>query len=298
MNIPRIVVCDLDGTFIPKHSTMTGRAKKDLRLLQEKGCKFGIASGRPLFQIEDQVKSWGVHYDFIIGYNGATLYDANNNKHYTYFQMSKEQIKQAFDMMEGFDYNPGAYTQDNTISGVYDDMVKASEKYQGKKQIIYDDWDKFLDLPAKKIMFRIEESKMEEAEKVVKERCPKGLVVFKTGPRLLEVTVEGCSKAYALKKYCEIEGIDMKDVAAFGDTSNDNEMLIESGLGVCLANGSSDTKEVADIVTDLSCDDDGWADFVEKQFLLPNKLITQEEIIPEEIKEGEFFKFIQEIEKK
>lgn len=50
---------------------------------------------------------------------------------------------------------------------------------------------------------------------------------------------------------------------AFGDTTNDHTMLELSGVGVCLKNGSDDTKAIADIITDYPCDEDGWARFME-----------------------------------
>ena len=50
---------------------------------------------------------------------------------------------------------------------------------------------------------------------------------------------------------------------AFGDTTNDHTMLEPSCVGVCLKNGSDDTKAIADIITDYPCDEDDWARFME-----------------------------------
>ena len=56
-------------------------------------------------------------------------------------------------------------------------------------------------------------------------------------------------------------------LAGFGDTSNDNEMISVAGLGVCLLNGSDDTKALANDITDLTCEEEGFADYVEKHIL-------------------------------
>jgi hydroxymethylpyrimidine pyrophosphatase-like HAD family hydrolase len=53
------------------------------------------------------------------------------------------------------------------------------------------------------------------------------------------------------------------EILAFGDTTNDNSMLEEAGWGVCLCNGSDDTKACADDVTRYSCREDGFADYLE-----------------------------------
>ena len=90
---------------------------------------------------------------------------------------------------------------------------------------------------------------------------------FKTQATVVEFAPHETSKAFALEKFCEFNNIDIHDVAAFGDTSNDNEMLSVAGLGVCLLNGSDDTKALADEITDLTCEEEGFADYVEKHLL-------------------------------
>ena len=44
-------------------------------------------------------------------------------------------------------------------------------------------------------------------------------------------------------------------------------MLEVSGLGVCLANGSEDTKKIADVVTKEDNNHDGLAKFIEENLL-------------------------------
>ena len=56
-------------------------------------------------------------------------------------------------------------------------------------------------------------------------------------------------------------------MVAFGDTTNDNDMLQYSGLGVCMSNGSDDTKAIADDITKCSNDKDGFAQYMEENFL-------------------------------
>ena len=117
-----------------------------------------------------------------------------------------------------------------------------------------------------KIMFRIKANQMEEVESYFQAHPSPNYIGFKTQPTLFEFTNIHTDKGYALRQYCEINGLSPEQVMAFGDTSNDNGMLEYSGLGVCLKNGSEDTKAIADVVTDRPCTMDGWADFMEKYF--------------------------------
>ena len=51
---------------------------------------------------------------------------------------------------------------------------------------------------------------------------------------------------------------------AFGDTSNDNEMLKVAGCGVCMINGTDDTKACANAITTYDNDHDGLAIYLEE----------------------------------
>ena len=94
----------------------------------------------------------------------------------------------------------------------------------------------------------------------------KDYVGFKTQPNLLEFSHRESNKGYALRKYCELHNIDLDDCYGFGDTTNDNEML-KTCHGVCLLNGSDDTKACAEFITDKAIENDGFADFVYKHLL-------------------------------
>ena len=56
-------------------------------------------------------------------------------------------------------------------------------------------------------------------------------------------------------------------VMAFGDSMNDESMIVKCGLSVAMSNGLDKIKDEAAFVTRLTNDQDGIADFVE-QFVL------------------------------
>lgn len=74
------------------------------------------------------------------------------------------------------------------------------------------------------------------------------------------------SKALPFEKIGSNLNIGLNNIAAFGDTSNDNEMLLKAGLGVCLLNGTDDTKACADEITTYDNDHDGWAKYMLERF--------------------------------
>lgn len=269
MKAPKVVVCDMDSTLVIKHQTLTPRAKKAIEVLREHGVLFGVASGRPVEQLLNTTNQWDIVQDVIIAMNGCDLYDEVNKKHYSYFTMKKEWIKEAIDLMAPFDTNPMVAIKGQQYVGHTDELVEMSEKFLGKKMIVVNDISELYKEDNAKIMFRVKEEDMTAIEEHIKKNPSPYYKGFKTQPTMMEFANIHASKGYALEQFCRINNIDIANAYAFGDTTNDNEMLEVAGVGVCMANGSDDTKAIADIITEKTCDEDGWADFVENHILKP-----------------------------
>ncbi|MHC1708812.1 MAG: phosphoglycolate phosphatase [Methanomassiliicoccales archaeon] len=60
---------------------------------------------------------------------------------------------------------------------------------------------------------------------------------------------KGHSKMSGIRKACELIGVDVSEVVAFGDADNDARMLKECGYGVAVGNASEKAKSAADLVT-------------------------------------------------
>ena len=131
-----------------------------------------------------------------------------------------------------------------------------------------DDYHELWQKPVGKMLFRIPDPVfMPEIEEYVSNHPIEGLSGFKTNPYAFEFTDSRASKGIALRNFCELHDIDVKQSMAFGDTSNDNEMLRIAGIGVCMLNGTDDTKACADYITDKDVENEGFADFVNKYVL-------------------------------
>lgn len=260
----KLVVCDIDSTLIVKHEKLTPTAKKIIDELREKGILFGVASGRSIEELKRTVKRWGFDdLDLIIAMNGSILWDGIHKKEYNYYVLKKEWIKEIIELMSKFPSNPILYRKNDMLCKEVDDIARQSAKCAEMQLVIADEAEMCKEDNAK-IMFRVKEEDMETIEKYISKHNSPYYTAFKTQANLLEFADKHTSKAYALKKYCEMHGIELEDVMACGDTSNDNDMIEVSGIGVCMLNGSDDTKALADIITEKTCDDDGWADFMRK----------------------------------
>lgn len=267
----KVIAADIDNTLVPKHQELSKNTINTIIKLRENGVYFGIASGRPKNELNKLIEKWrtlGIENDFVIASNGCVLIDNIDNKEYEYYFMKPEQIKKTIELMIPLNTNPTTSIDGYSWSGYYDEFVAMSEEYLGTKVKVCesDDYHELWQKLVGKIMFRIDDpSKMNEIEDYVSKHPIEGLVGFKTNPYAFEFTDARANKGIALKNFCVLHNIDIKDSMAFGDTSNDNDMLKIAGVGVCLLNGTDDTKACADFITDLDVENDGFADFINKK---------------------------------
>lgn len=271
MNKPKLVICDIDATLVVKHTKLTERAKKAIDFMRSKGVYFGIASGRPLYQIRENIQEWGYEdLDCIIGLNGGSVWDGIHQKEYSFYPMKKEWLKETFDLMSKFNTEPSLYRDGNEMFLRESKLSEFARNFYAKGKVsISQGEEDFLGQEAGKIMYRLyTEEDMAPIEAWIAENPNPNWVGFKTGPVLVEFCDKNCNKGFGTLEFCKYNNIDIADVIAFGDTTNDNEMLKVAGTGVCMLNGSDDTKAIADIISDKTCDEDGWADFIEK-YVLP-----------------------------
>lgn len=264
----KLIICDIDGTLVVSHGTLSKRAKEVIRVIREHGLLFGVASGRSIGDLRYIVSTWGIDdVDVIVALNGSELYDGIHDQTYHYFQMEPEWIKETFDIMRPFDHNPVMYYGKAYMCGTYDEKVHYSVQFTKADYIVAKSEADFYRQPNAKIMFRVDADVMPAVEARCREFESPYYKANKTQATLMEFQNRKASKAYALEQFCRYNNFNLDQVVAFGDTTNDNEMLQAAGCGVCLANGSDDTKALADIITELPISEDGWADFMETVFL-------------------------------
>ena len=267
MKNTKLIICDLDGTLVEKHKPISNKTKEVIKKANEQGIYFGLASGRPLDDLEFK-ETWGLEKDFdvIVGLNGCQLKDNILNKTNTYYKMKKEWIKETFEIMKPFSYNPMIYVEGAILCGQLSNSIEKSAKNSNKKILIAKNQEEFYKEDNYKIMFRVSEEDMIEIEKYLSKLNLKHIKSFKTQTTLIEFASSEVDKSLTINEFCKNHDILIKDVVCFGDTTNDNGMLKWAGTGVCMSNGSDDTKAISDYICD-SVENDGVAKFIEENIL-------------------------------
>ncbi len=258
----KLIVADIDGTLVNEPREMMPLTRKALKILHEHGVLLGIASGRPLGEhMYSQAETgWGMDhgFDFYIGMNGGQIHDALKNEDHGFYQLQPEDIREIIEMMEPVESNPFIYIGEDMKSKYIDEKMYASMKRHGIRCEQVRDISELWESETPKLLFRLNSpEQMPHAEQYAREHKNEKYAAFKTQPTMLEFQDARVNKGLALKFFCEAHDIDLSDVIAFGDMSNDNELLQTAGYGVCLKNGSDDTKAIADTVTEYTNNEDG-----------------------------------------
>ena len=123
-----------------------------------------------------------------------------------------------------------------------------------------------------KILFRCNEH-VDEIRNCFLERFGDTYQMIETFPGTVEMMHKGIDKGNGMKIWTGWAGIDMKDCIGFGDNENDNTLLQDCGLGVCLKDGNPKTVAVADELTDYTCAEGGVGHYLIDHYLKPKGLM-------------------------
>ncbi len=260
-NHVKLVVADIDGTLVDDvNHEMMPVTKKALHILQDHGVYLGIASGRSVDQtMKNRIKNWGFEkpFELLIGLNGGEIYDEVHHTKTEFYKLKKEYVKEIIEMMAPFNLNPFIYRDDYMLASRMDKDMEASSKRNSQGVHIAKDISELYETDISKIMFRMPAELMPKAEERVASFGEKPYRAFKTQTTMLEFMDKRINKGNALRKFCEDNEIALEDVIAFGDMTNDNELLETAGWGVCLCNGNEETKAISNDITIYDNNHDG-----------------------------------------
>ena len=127
----------------------------------------------------------------------------------------------------------------------------------------YADLENGLDCDAYKITVEISDNKT--AYEIMAD-FPTVDVIRYAGERWYRFADKAADKWNGVKALADYSGIEVSEIAAFGDDYNDVEMLRRCGVGVAMANAIDDVKAVADYICDTN-NNDGVAKWLDDKVL-------------------------------
>ena len=267
MNNIKIIVSDLDGTLLNDQKILPKENYDAICAARKLGIKFGIASGRPVEGLLALLDSWNLsdEMDFLVGMNGSQVYDFESQKITTYHNIGADVIHEIVDLYEDFDCNPTIYVGCNLVAQKRTERLKQIEKLH-HLTVDYADLRQYVTTSQPKLLLYVNPDIMPEIEEYTKSLNATKFRAFKSGKDMFEFVHPLCSKAVGIEKICEKFNTDLDHVLAFGDTTNDLEMLDACTHSVWMSNGTDDAKAVSKYIAKTN-NEGGLGQFINEYIL-------------------------------
>jgi Cof subfamily protein (haloacid dehalogenase superfamily) len=262
---PRLIATDLDGTLLRSDGSVSQRTRNVLQRATLAGVQIVLVTGRPMRRVREFAHMLALD-GLAICANGAVLYDLGRDAIVEQTMLSAELAQELILQLRSrlpeicFAVETGhklgrepAYARHRPrAEGIDLELADAiALSAQGASKLIamhpHLPLDEFL----------------QQVRKIIAERA----TVTHAGSPFLEIAAAGVTKAWALEALCKRQGIDAREVVAFGDMPNDLPMLEWAGQGVAVANAHPSVLAVASAVTATN-DEDGVAQFLEQHLML------------------------------
>ena len=254
---PRLIISDIDGTFITSAGRVTDRLRAVIVRAVESGAHFGLATGRPhrwLIPVLEQLPLAPV----CVCANGAVVYDPATDRVLHAFELSPSAMAEVVEAAERVLADvPHGYGVERVGSSALD---PEEECFIITPEYNRDAWDSqfgvtdtqtLISQPAAKLLVRC--SSMTSAqmfELIAPEVDPElAHVTYSMDEGLIEVSCPGVNKAAGARYLAERYGVTAADAVAFGDMPNDLELLRWAGRGVAMGNAVPMLHDAADHVT-------------------------------------------------
>lgn len=252
---------DLDGTLLNDESKVNHSTIKSFELAKEKDIILVANSGRSYFQMEELLEQCGEYFDYLICNNGSYIFHAKEKKIEPLTSLSNNLIKEVVNTVKHLK----PYVALNTLTGTY--IARLFEPHdlpEWHTEDIGKDWnsqtdtfhsfDEILNKIEEETIMQVAFSTNVELSKYIKnellEPFADKINTFISWPTNVDVNPLNSNKLVGLKKLSEMLNIGLSDIAAFGDSGNDIEMVRDCGIGFAMGNATPELKKVADEIID------------------------------------------------
>lgn len=249
----KAVIADVDGTLmepgeipapVPSEALI-----KAVRLTQEKGVVFSLATARSLQGIKNIIDAFKLDSLLILD-NGALIYDLGKKTYVWESYISKEDTQSVMDIL-GKDKSLRVF--------IIDDGKRLNNlKLVTGRKI------------SKIVVLGITSAKAENLYQTLKKnpkiQVTKSVSGTEGKSESIHVTNYTATKQIAVSKFAQILNIKPEEIIGIGDSYNDFPLLMACGLRVAMANATPDIKEIADYIAP-SYKEDGVVEVLEKYIL-------------------------------
>ncbi|MCL2874531.1 MAG: Cof-type HAD-IIB family hydrolase [Defluviitaleaceae bacterium] len=253
MNNIKMIVTDLDGTLLRDDKTISERTLSTLKKCRKKGIKVVYATGRGI-SAEKLVPS--ELFDGYVRMNGATAFLSGCEIPVHSRLLPISEVRDLLIEADKLGIKIAA-----EVTGMNYSNFDITEHWPWIESNEAADFTT-LDIEIEKI-FAIADTSMLE---LFKTKTPKNTHLHISRDNFVMIMHEEARKSNAVAALVNHFGLNSSEIAAFGDDSNDIDLLKYVGVGIAMGNAIDEVKAVADCMCD-SNENDGLAKWLEKNVL-------------------------------
>ena len=260
----RLVAIDVDGTLLKTDKTLSSATARAIRRASARGVEVVLSTGRiyvefaPLLTMLPTIR-------YAVSCTGASVLDCRTREELFSAPLPLEQARRAWRILREFDclyevFQDGMICVEEEKAGLALHYMEPAGNVdtacfrQGKPD--FDHWIETQERPISKLHLYFRENS--ERDRALEALAGVDAYICASNPFDMEVMARGVDKGTGLSQLAAYLGLDHSQVMAVGDSGNDVGMMEFAGVRAVMANGETELKELADILTD-SNDRDGVA---------------------------------------
>lgn len=275
----KMIACDLDGTLLNNHKVISRNTVNKLIEYEKQGYRIVLASGRYYKEVERFVKE--LKLDEFHGYavctNGYEIIEAATQKKTSFEKIPFKTVQECIDLaekchlMQYISINGRYHLSTKTIEKKVMKAVQKSFHHLSEKGVRHlsyashlldetvfeKDLKPFIQEDIVKMCVIGSPQNQKKWVQKLEARYPKTFAYYPVNPYSLEITHKSVSKKNAVEMIARLNGFTLNEVIAFGDSGNDEPLLMNAGIGITMKNGTKRALKKAKIISEYTNHEDG-----------------------------------------
>ncbi|MFC3932148.1 Cof-type HAD-IIB family hydrolase [Streptococcus dentapri] len=264
----KAVFFDIDGTLLNDRKNVSHSTQKAINALKKQGILVGVATGRGPAFVSPFMENLGL--DFAVTYNGQYIFTRDRVIYQNQLPKSTvyRLIKYASDRRREVSLGTSVGLLGSNIIN-----MGTSRFGQTISRIVPKKLTRMVERSFKNIIRRIKPQNFETLTTIMREPVYQVVMVATEGetgkiqekfphikitrssPYSADLISQGQSKIKGIERLGNQLGFDLSEVMTFGDSENDIEMMVGSGIGVAMGNATEVVKQSASYITDSNNQD-------------------------------------------
>lgn len=262
----KLLAFDLDDTLLTHNLTITEKNRLAIHSAAEQGIYVVLCSGRAENAILPYVRKLEIAGletgRYLISMNGSTVFDLHKRESIYTRNVPGAILQEVYAECQKAGLPAQVYNPDSIFASEDNEWTQVDARLTSLKLVVPENFHDFMASGHSKMVIPGDPERLQEFQTHLKKLLGDRAVVFTSKPYFLEVMPANCGKGEAISWLCEKLGIPMTQTMGFGDSMNDETMVLQTGHSVAMLNGIQTIKDEAKYITRFSNEEDGIADFL------------------------------------